>query len=92
MHNKKADLVKYKPEIKQFLEEEISSRYYFQNGRLEASLKDDPELKAALAVLNDSDRYKKILTTVVKAEKPINDSNKEKLKDVKEHSNNIKEN
>ncbi len=92
MHNKKTDLVKYKPEIKEFLEEEISSRYYFQNGRLEASLKDDPELKEALTVLNDSDRYKKILTTIVKADKHIYDGSKEKLKDIKEHNDNIKEN
>jgi carboxyl-terminal processing protease len=73
MHNKKDDLVKYKPEIKQFLEEEIASRYYFQNGRLEASMKDDPELKEAIAILNDAPRYTKILTTVAKAEKPFYD-------------------
>ncbi len=72
-HSKSADLVKYKPEIKQFLEEEITSRYYFQTGRLEASLKDDQEIKEALAVLNDADRYKKILTTINKAEKPFHD-------------------
>lgn len=72
-HSKSADLVKYKPEIKQFLEEEIASRYYFQTGRLEASLKDDEEIKQALAVLNDADRYKKILTTISKAEKPFHD-------------------
>ena len=59
MHNKKEDLIKYKPEIKQFLEEEIASRYFFQNGRLEASLKDDPELKQALTVLNDAEQYQK---------------------------------
>jgi carboxyl-terminal processing protease len=73
MHNKKDDLIKYKAEIKQFLEEEIASRYYFQNGRLEASMKDDDELKEALAVLNDTERYSKILTTIVKAEKPLYD-------------------
>lgn len=90
MHNKKEDLVKYKPEIKQFLEEEIASRYYFQNGRLEASLKDDPELKEALLVLNDNGKYTKILTTIVKAEKPIYNVNKDKTKD--EPTNNLKEN
>lgn len=84
MHNKKEDLVKYKPEIKQFLEEEIASRYYFQNGRLEASLKDDADLKEALSLLSDSNRYNKILTTIVKAEKPLNKSDKEK------QSNNLK--
>jgi carboxyl-terminal processing protease len=76
-HNKKDDLVKFKPEIKQFLEEEIASRYYFQNGRLEASLKDDDELKEAIAVLNDNGRYSKILTTITKAEKPFYDEKRE---------------
>ncbi len=77
-HNKKEDLIKYKPEIKQFLEEEIASRYYFQNGRLEASLKDDPELTEALALLNDSERYTKILTTVGTTDKPIHSPEKVK--------------
>ena len=84
-HNKKDDLVKFKPEIKQFLEEEIASRYYFQNGRLEASLRDDPELTQAISVLNDSDKYKKVLTTIVKAEKPMYNPDKTKLKDLKKH-------
>jgi carboxyl-terminal processing protease len=88
-HNKKTDLITFKPEIKQFLEEEIASRYYFQNGRLEASLKDDSELKEAVAVLNDADRYKKILTTIVKSEKPMHDGDKTKLKDL---NNSIKKN
>lgn len=62
-HNKKDDLAKYKPEIKQFLEEEIASRYYFQDGRLEASLKDDKEIAEAFVLLNDTEKYTKILTT-----------------------------
>ena len=81
-HNKKDDLIKYKPEIKQFLEEEIASRYYFQNGRLEASLKDDAEITEAEAILNDATKYKKILTTIVKAEKPFYDPEKIKLRDL----------
>jgi carboxyl-terminal processing protease len=83
MHNKKEDLVKYKPEIKQFLEEEIASRYYFQNGRMEASLKDDIDLKEALSVLNDKDRYQKILTTIVKSEKPFYIQDEDRLKNLK---------
>lgn len=70
-HNKKEDLIKYKPEIKQFLEEEIASRYYFQNGRLEASLKDDQELTEAFALLGDVEKYNKILTTVGTTDKPL---------------------
>lgn len=84
MHNKKDDLIKYKPEIKQFLEEEIASRYFFQNGRLEASLKDDPELKQALTVLNDPEQYKKILTTIVKAEKPMYNPDKDRYRNLKQ--------
>jgi carboxyl-terminal processing protease len=83
MHNKKDDLIKYKPEIKQFLEEEIASRYYFQNGRLESSLDEDVELKEAVALLKDQERYKKILTTIVKAEKPVLSPDKEKDKNLK---------
>ncbi|MBI3500884.1 MAG: PDZ domain-containing protein [Bacteroidetes bacterium] len=59
--NKKEDLAKYKPEIKDFLEEEIASRYYYQHGRLESSLRDDKELKEAIRVLNDQELYKSIL-------------------------------
>ncbi|MBL0330993.1 MAG: S41 family peptidase [Bacteroidetes bacterium] len=70
-HNKKEDLVKYKPEIKQFLEEEIASRYYFQNGRLESSLKDDKDLVEAFALLADMDKYTKILTTAGTTDKPL---------------------
>lgn len=83
MHNKGEDLIKYKPEIKQFLEEEIASRYYFQNGRMESSLKDDIDLKEAITVLNDSDRYKKILTTIVKSEKPFYNQDEVKRKNLK---------
>lgn len=91
IHNKKEDLVKYSPEIRQFLEEEIASRYYFQNGRLEASFKDDKELKESIALLNDAPRYKKILTTIVKADKPLN-SDKEKQKSLRTYRNDVEEN
>jgi carboxyl-terminal processing protease len=91
IHNKKEDLVKYSPEIKEFLEEEIASRYYFQNGRLEASFKDDKEIKEGIALLNDGDRYKKILTTIVKSDKPFN-TDKEKQKSLRNYKNGVQEN
>ncbi|MBL7884453.1 MAG: PDZ domain-containing protein, partial [Bacteroidia bacterium] len=75
---KNEDLIKYKVEIKQFLEEEIASRYYYQNGRLEASLKEDDELKEAISILNDAEKYKKTLTTITKAEKPFYNENEKK--------------
>lgn len=71
IRNKKDDLVKFKDEIKDLLEEEIASRYFFQRGRMEADLKDDAEVKEALAVLSDQPKYTTILTTVGKAERPF---------------------
>lgn len=69
---KKDDLTKYKAEIKQYLEEEIVSRYYFQNGRIEYSLKNDNDIKTALALLADESKVKTILTTIEKPNKPFN--------------------
>lgn len=60
--NKKEDLAKYKNEIKEILESEIASRYYFQRGRLESSLRNDTELKEAIRVLNDEQLYRSILS------------------------------
>jgi carboxyl-terminal processing protease len=59
--HKKEDLAKYKAEIKDILEEEIASRYFYQRGRLESSLRDDGELKEAIRVLKDQQLYNSIL-------------------------------
>lgn len=59
---KSNDLQKFKPEILEFITEEIVSRYYFQKGRIEASFTNDAELKEAIAVLKDEARYKTILS------------------------------
>ncbi|MDC0313541.1 S41 family peptidase [Flavobacteriales bacterium] len=56
------DMVRYKDEIIELLENEIVSRYYYQNGRAEASLKNDPYIKEAKDVLQNQVRYKDILT------------------------------
>ena len=60
-HNKDSDLVKFKAEIREMLEEEIASRYYLEKGEVEASFDDDLEVKAALEVLSDPVRYRKLL-------------------------------
>jgi carboxyl-terminal processing protease len=64
--NKKDDLIRYKEEIKEILEEEIVSRYYFQSGKQEASFKTDAGIKEALRVLNDKNLY----ATILKGEGP----------------------
>jgi carboxyl-terminal processing protease len=62
--NKKDDLIRYKEEIREILQEEIASRYYFQSGKLEASFKNDEDLKEAVRVLND----RKLYATILKGE------------------------
>jgi carboxyl-terminal processing protease len=61
-HNKENDLEKNKDEIKEVLEHEIVSRYYFEKGVKEAGFDDDPEVKEAIRVLNDTTLYQKILS------------------------------
>jgi carboxyl-terminal processing protease len=64
------DFTEFKTEIKVLLESEIASRYYYESGRVAASLKDDPDLKKATEILLDPKGWKSILTTVVVKEKP----------------------
>jgi carboxyl-terminal processing protease len=49
------------------LREEIVSRYYYQNGRIEATLNGDPEIKRAIEVLNDENLYNSILAGTYKS-------------------------
>ncbi|MCB2378928.1 S41 family peptidase [Hymenobacter sp. BT635] len=59
--NKSNDLTRFKPEIRELLEQEIVSRYYFQKGGIEASFDDDPNILTALQVINDAPRYAALL-------------------------------
>jgi len=59
--NKANDLVRFKPEIREMLEQEIVSRYYFQKGQVEANFDDDPDILTAVQVLNDQPRYLALL-------------------------------
>jgi carboxyl-terminal processing protease len=60
-HDKDKDLVKFKEEIKELLEEEIISRYYYSKGRTEAAFDNDKDIQEALKVLGDKKRYNEIL-------------------------------
>jgi carboxyl-terminal processing protease len=55
------DLTVFKDEITKLLNEEITSRYYYQRGRIQYYLKHDNELDSAKVVLNDLNRYNTIL-------------------------------
>tara|TARA_Y100000385_G_scaffold130524_1_gene135830 strand:+ start:1815 stop:3431 length:1617 start_codon:yes stop_codon:yes gene_type:complete len=59
--NNKKELLKHKEEIKEVLENEIVSRYYYQEGRVINSFKYDPAVKESIKILNDKARYNKIL-------------------------------
>jgi carboxyl-terminal processing protease len=63
-HNKKDDLIKFKSEIEELLQDEIVSRYYFQNGRTEASFDYDPEIKKGIEALTDKNVFTAILNRV----------------------------
>ena len=60
-HDKKQDLLKHKDNVKQMLEDEIVSRYYFTKGRIAHNMQHDPELDKAISVLQASAEYKNIL-------------------------------
>lgn len=70
--NKKGDLVIQKESIKHLIEEEIVSRYYFQSGSIEYSLKTDTWIEKGLSLLNEEGKAKSILTTIEKPTKPFN--------------------
>lgn len=61
MHDKANDLEKEKVQIKSILKEEIASRYYLNAGRIQASFKNDNEVKKAVAVLEDTAKMNEIL-------------------------------
>ena len=59
--SKTNDLERFKDEISEVIEGEIVTRYYFQNGRIESSVKNDEEVAKAVEVLIDSEIYNAIL-------------------------------
>jgi carboxyl-terminal processing protease len=70
--HRKRDLIENRPEITEMLQQEIVSRYYYQKGRIESTLSDDTELKSAMDVLMNSNKYASILDgTFIKADNQI---------------------
>lgn len=70
---KKNDFYKNKKEIKEVLESEIISRYYYQKGRIQLDLRFDDEVTKAVDVLNNKSLYDSTLTTIVPAIRPFKD-------------------
>lgn len=60
-NSKENDFEQHKAEIKQVLENEIVSRYYFEKGRYECNFKYDRELAQSVKVLQDKNMVASIL-------------------------------
>ena len=65
-HNLNLELDRFAKDIKPLIAEEIVKRYYFEKGAVQETLKDDPDLKKAMEVLQQPEEYKKVLTVTVK--------------------------
>ena len=61
--NKKNDLDRNRQIINEILSEEISSRYYYQEGRIRTSIEYDKEIKEAIKHLKQKDLYNSILSS-----------------------------
>lgn len=64
-HNLDRDLDTFAKQIKEYLSQEIITRYFYQRGAAMERLKDDDNLEEAIKVLNDTERYKEILSAPV---------------------------
>ncbi len=58
---KKQEVLNRKTLIEDILEKEIVGRYYFEKGRIKTGLKNDAEIKEAINLLNDKEKYTQIL-------------------------------
>ena len=65
-HNLDLELDRFAKDIKPLIAEEIVKRYYFEKGAVQESLKDDPDLKKAIEVLQQPEEYRKVLTVAMK--------------------------
>jgi len=62
VHNLDQDLTIFKPEITELLQEEIIGRYFYEEGSIAQTIKNDEQVIKAIEVLNDKGKYSSILT------------------------------
>jgi len=65
--DRRAELMRFRPELQRLLEEEICTIYYYQEGRVRSAIQRDPQVDKAIEVLVNREEYRKILTA------PFND-------------------
>jgi carboxyl-terminal processing protease len=61
---KKRDVIDKQTEIQSLLIDEIVKRYFYRDGLYEYQIKNNPEIKTAIDVLNDQNKYDQILGNV----------------------------
>jgi carboxyl-terminal processing protease len=66
-NDKKSDLTKFRSQICELIKQEIVSRYYYQKGKVIASLDTDKDIAEAIHTLTDQTLYKSVLAGTYKA-------------------------
>jgi carboxyl-terminal processing protease len=72
-NDKKSDLTKFKSQIVDLIKQEIVSRYYYQKGKIIASLGTDRDISEAVKTLTDPTLYKSVLAGTYKPPVGSND-------------------
>ena len=70
-HNLDRDLDYFAKPIKEYISQEIVTRYFYQRGAVMERLKDDADLEEAIKVLQNPVRYREILSAPVKKDEPV---------------------
>ena len=78
-HNLDRDLDYFAKPIKEYISQEIVTRYFYQRAAMER-LKDDTDLEEAIKVLQNPVRYREILSAPVKKDEPVKKEKEETKK------------
>lgn len=68
VNDKKQDILGFKDEIKKFLLDEISVRYFYEEGQIQSSLREDNQVLRAIEILEKRELYYSILDGTYKEE------------------------
>lgn len=79
-HNLDRDLDYFAKPIKEYISQEIVTRYFYQRGAAMERLKDDADLEEAIKVLQNPVRYREILSAPVKKDEPVKKEKEEPKK------------
>lgn len=79
-HNLDRDLDYFAKPIKEYISQEIVTRYFYQRGAAMERLKDDTDLEEAIKVLQNPVRYREILSAPVKKDESVKKEKEESKK------------